>query len=258
MRIDIVNPSQIHRLSNTHYSFEMKSAILSNIPLTKAMSPAEQAKVANSTRRILLRKGQGLPETKYGEETFYFLEDGLALTIAELECYDESVRSIIGPGDYYGELKLAGHVPHNDSLVAVTNQLSLLELDVDVFEQILKTNTELMYLILVLIKDRYLNLHSRFETLHVKRSVDLRISGLIYRLGMKYGKDIGGEVFFEKGILSQDDIAMLVSTTRQTATSSLSKLSGMGLISYDRERIIIRDPIRLKRVCQSGKLCDKN
>jgi len=67
---------------------------------------------------------------------------------------------------------------------------------------------------------------------------DTRIAKLILRLGARYGRREGRVIHLDLPLTHQE-IADMVGTTRQTVTSTLSRLKKQGVLSIDTHRIHI-------------------
>lgn len=72
----------------------------------------------------------------------------------------------------------------------------------------------------------------------VEDGVDARIAKLILRLGARYGRRDGRVIHLDIPLTHQE-IADMVGTTRQTVTSTLSRLRKQGVLSIDMHRIHI-------------------
>jgi CRP-like cAMP-binding protein len=85
----------------------------------------------------------------------------------------------------------------------------------------------------------------------VSDDVDIRIAKLILRLSARYGTRVGKDIFLNIPLTHQE-IADMVGTTRQTATSALSALKRQGVLSIDNHRIHIESEELLNEITQQG------
>lgn len=86
----------------------------------------------------------------------------------------------------------------------------------------------------------------------VSDDVETRIAKLILRLGARYGVRAGGEIRLTVPLTHQE-IADMVGTTRQTATSVIGALRRQGVLSIDNHRIRIDSEELLAERSQGGR-----
>lgn len=85
----------------------------------------------------------------------------------------------------------------------------------------------------------------------VADDVNTRIGKLILRLSARYGTRVGKEIFLNIPLTHQE-IADMVGTSRQTATSMLSALKRQGVLSIDNQRIHIESEELLNELARDG------
>jgi len=90
---------------------------------------------------------------------------------------------------------------------------------------------------------RLREVENRLEDLVFKDARD-RIIDFIKESAEKRGRRVGFEMLF-KHCLTQQDIANITGTSRQTVTSVLNELKRLDLIYFNRRSILIRDMAKL-------------
>lgn len=74
----------------------------------------------------------------------------------------------------------------------------------------------------------------------ISNDVRTRVVKLILRLSTCYGSRVGNETFLDI-MLTHQEIADMIGTTRQTVTSSLSTLKRQGILGIDHHRIHVKN-----------------
>jgi CRP-like cAMP-binding protein len=87
-----------------------------------------------------------------------------------------------------------------------------------------------------LIKNNYSNL--------ISKDAKSRLNKFLKHWALTEGHQIGNQIVIEN-YLTQNDIAQIICTTRQTATELINDMVNNGLITYERKVIIIIDILNL-------------
>jgi CRP-like cAMP-binding protein len=115
--------------------------------------------------------------------------------------------------------------------------------DKKVFAQLMKSNAEMSSAFMADIGKRLTRAESRLESL-IFKDARSRIIDFLKDSLEKRGRQVGFEVMF-KHSLTQQDIANLTGTSRQTVTSVLNELKKENLIYFTRKSILVRDVAKL-------------
>jgi CRP-like cAMP-binding protein len=118
------------------------------------------------------------------------------------------------------------------------------------FKQFIATHPEAALLSMKVLSSRLRILGEILVNL-VSDDVNIRIAKLILRLSARYGARVGKDIFLNIPLTHQE-IADMVGTTRQTATSALSALKRQGVLSIDNRRIHIESEELLSEIIQQG------
>jgi CRP/FNR family transcriptional regulator len=152
---------------------------------------------------------------------------------------NETIKDIIQKGDLFGELELDSERNSNEYAKALTDDIIICSFLLSDFEDLLLRNpslalsyTKLVGLKLKRIKNNYANL--------VSKDAKTRLLSFMKEWAEREGKREGNRVFIEN-YLTQNDIAQIICTSRQTVTVLLNELEENGLMYYGRKEIIIED-----------------
>lgn len=156
---------------------------------------------------------------------------------------NETIKEILQKGDLFGELSLEQDTDVNEYAKALTDEVSICSFLLSDFEDLLVRNPSLAlsYTKFVGLKmKRFKNNYSNLVTKDAKS----RLSSFLKDWAQREGKFEGNKVVIEN-YLTQNDIAQIICTSRQTATLLLNELEEKNLIYYNRKEIIIDDVAKL-------------
>jgi len=169
----------------------------------------------------------------------FLLKKGNIKIVSVDEDGNETIKDIIEKGDLFGELELDSDRNSNEYAKALTDDIIICSFLLSDFEDLLLRNpslalsyTKLVGLKLKRIKNSYANL--------VSKDAKTRLLSFMKDWAEREGKKEGNRIVIEN-YLTQNDIAQIICTSRQTATVLLNELEENGLMYYGRKAIIIED-----------------
>lgn len=169
----------------------------------------------------------------------FLLKKGNIKIVSVDEDGNETIKDIIEKGDLFGELTLENDKNSNEYAKALTDDVAICSFLMSDFEDLLLRNpslalsyTKLVGLKLKRVKNSYANL--------VSKDAKTRLLTFIKDWAERDGKNDGNRVTIQN-YLTQNDIAQIICTSRQTATVLLNELEENGLMHYGRKEIIIED-----------------
>lgn len=155
----------------------------------------------------------------------------------------EVIKEILHPQTLFGDLALAGEVQHSEFGQALHDGAVYLTLRMDAFHELMQQNQRLLFACLQHLTNRLQRVEERLAKLVLKDARERIIEFLVDTAG-KEGRRVGYETLV-KHHLTQQDIANLTGTSRQTVTSVMNDLRKSNLIYFNRKSILIRDIERL-------------
>ncbi len=174
----------------------------------------------------------------------YMIADGRVRIGRYLDDGKEVVTAILGMGEIFGELALAGEEKRSDFAQAMDDKTTVCPLSIDELKQLMYDNRELSFKMLKLVGLRLMKLERKLELL-VFKDARTRIIEFIKDSATWKGKKVGYETLVPTK-LTHKDIAALTGTSRQTVTTILNELKEKNLINFDRKKILVRDLANLK------------
>ena len=173
----------------------------------------------------------------------YLLKKGNLKIVAVDEDGNEIIKDIIQKGDLFGELTLESDSQVNEYAKVLSDDVAICSFLMSDFEDLLLRNpslalsyTKFVGLKLKRIKNSYSNL--------ISKDAKTRLSLFLKDWGVSEGVERNGEIVIAN-YLTQNDIAQIICTSRQTATQLLNEMDANGVITYSRKEIVIKDNHRL-------------
>lgn len=151
----------------------------------------------------------------------------------------EIVKAILGRGEVFGELALAGEDKRQDFAQAMDNDTRVCSMTIEDLQNLMVDNKELSFKILKIVGFRLRKMERKIESL-VFKDARTRIVDFLREMAEEKGQKVGFEMMI-KNHLTHKDIASLTGTSRQTVTTVMNELREKNLITFDRRRILIRD-----------------
>ena len=222
---------------------EQVTEILQHFPLFEGFEEAQVRELANYAQYQRAGKHSTIFREGSRADRIYFLIKGVVKIGTHSSDGREVIKHVLHPLALFGELSLAGEQERQDFAAAMNQEVELLCLKVNDIQNFMKSDHRLAIRILNFIGRRLQKAESRLESLLFKDARE-RIIEFLKESASKHGKRIGYEMLI-KHSLTQQDIANITGTSRQTVTSVLNDLKKSNLIHFNRRSILIRDMGRL-------------
>ena len=212
---------------------------LEQINLFKNLSENEMDKLNELTVVKTADKNQFIYFPKEPSKVLFFLKSGRIKIGSYSEDGKEIIKTILYPGEVFGEMGIVGEEKRKDFAAAMDADTRMCTLDVEQFKEMMNSNPKLSLEVTKTIGEKLRNIERRLESLIFKDARE-RIIDFMIEMASKYGKKIGVEILV-KHDLTHQDIANLTATSRQTVTTVLNDLKDKNLIYMERKRFLIRD-----------------
>lgn len=222
---------------------ELKYWYLRNHKLfwTLSMSQIKQLCIITGFKKA--KKGDVIYFSSSDVPRVFLLKKGNIKIVAVDEDGNETIKDIIQKGDLFGELTLESDVNSNEYAKALTDEIIICSFLLSDFENLLLQNpslalsyTKFVGLKMKRIKNSYANL--------ISKDAKTRLYQFLKDWAEREGKRTENRVVIEN-YLTQNDIAQIICTSRQTATQLLNEMETKGLLYYNRKEIIIEDITKL-------------
>jgi CRP/FNR family cyclic AMP-dependent transcriptional regulator len=207
--------------------------ILQRVPLFSQLSAAELQRVVDVAReRAYPRNSVILFEDDPGD-ALYVVATGQVKVVLIGEDGREVILSVMGPGEFFGEMSLLDDEPRSAHVIAMEDS-SLAVLRREDFESILTATPQIALALL-----RELSRRLRRADEKVGSLVLLDVQGRVARLLLDMAGEEGGERITRR--LTHHTIAQMIGSSRETVSRTMRDLTDKGLIAVQRRDIVIRD-----------------
>ena len=205
------------------------------------------AHLPESDRNALLGLGRARPIPKNTEvfhagspgDHVYLLEDGRVKIFHHSARGRAVIQWFCFPGEIFGLAEVPRIRPRGVCALACTDS-RVIAIDHRAFRAFLRSRPDTAMLVIDVLASRLRVLGDMLVDLSAD-DVNSRLMKLLARLGMRYGR-MHGERFILDIPLTHQEIADMVGTSRQTATTALGRLRRDGVLRIEKHRIHIEDP----------------
>ncbi len=212
---------------------------LENMDMKNFMCPKKLASgQMDSLNHKSIKKGEYIYMPEEHADKIYFVSEGRVKIGAYSESGKEITKSILTQGEVFGELSLIGEEKRKDFAIAM-EETALCIMSVEQMKGMMQTHSSLSLFMMKIMGSRVLEMENRLESLVFKDS-RTRIVEFLEELAQKKGQRVGYEMLVRK-FLTHQEIANLTATSRQTVTTVLNELRNKNILTFNRQRLLIRD-----------------
>ncbi len=216
---------------------------LNELSIFNALDAKDRSFLAGHTQRKVIPKYSLIYESGEKSNSIYFLVRGM-VKIGNLGVEDrEVIKRILYPGNMFGELVLFGEQQRQDYAKTMSQECEVYQMDSRVVHRLMQHNHDLSLNMLHWIGSRLKTMESKLESM-VFKDARTRIIEFLKESADNIGRKVGYEMLI-KHSLTQQDIANITGTSRQTVTAVLNELRKENLIHFNRRSILIRDLSKL-------------
>jgi len=212
-------------------------------PLFSVLNEDEMNQLFNIVEFRKVKKYDYIYKIGDPSKEVFFLVKGIVKIGRHSDDGREVIKNILHPMAMFGELPLMGEKTRQDYAISMNEEVHVYTLKVTEFQRLIATNHQLCIAIMNYVGNRLREVENRLEDL-VFKDARARIIDFIKESAEKRGRRVGFEMLF-KHCLTQQDIANITGTSRQTVTSVLNELKRSDLIYFNRRSILIRDMAKL-------------
>jgi len=224
-----------------------KLVLLRNYDLWCELSDEEYEELNVAHHFIEAKKGEYIYFDSHHLNKLYFVKDGHIKIGYVDEEGNEIIKEIVSEGEIFGQFALEKNNLNGEFARAYKGNVSLCAFSIEDFEKILKKKPELAIKYSKQVGEKLRRAEFRLVNM-LNKDVRSRLLAFFYHLAIMSGYDGGVSSFTINNFLTHDDIAKLIGSTRQTVTTIINELESEGLLKMNRKKIILPDPIRVKRI----------
>jgi CRP/FNR family transcriptional regulator, cyclic AMP receptor protein len=213
---------------------EAKNFYLKTFNLSQNLSEIQLQDLCNSITQIEVKKGQAV-HAKGSEKRVYILISG-KVKISEINSTgDEMIKEIVHPGDLFGDVMLNQEGVNYEYAEVVSERATYYAINHQQLATMMRGNYALTMNYMSKVSEKFKSLENRYVNM-VSKDAKSRLIYCFKEWALKEGKKLGDKIVV-KNSLTHNDLANLISTSRQTVTVILNELKDSGDISYNRKEI---------------------
>jgi CRP-like cAMP-binding protein len=211
--------------------------LLRTVPIFSELSSEDIASLARLTsRRSCPKDTVVFFENEEGDSFFIIVDGRIKVTILG-DDGREVILSVLGRGDFFGEMALLDNEPRSATAIAVEDT-ELLSLHRNDFQSVLSDNRSIMSALIKILTARLRRANHQISTLAL-----LDVYGRVARVIVDTARDEGkrlkdGRIAFRRA--THQEIANRIGTTRETVTRMLKDLERQGLIRIDGKEVVVQ------------------
>ena len=213
---------------------EPKHFFLKTFSIANNLNEGQLAELSNCFMHKEARKGQVIYSKGYDKRVFLLVSG--KVKISEFTANgDEMIKELALPGDLFGDVMLSNEGPNFEYAEVISERAIYFSIGLEQLASMMRTNYTFTMNYMAKVNEKFKNLENRYVNM-VSKDVKSRLIFCFKEWARKEGKKLGDRVVI-KNSLTHNDLANLISTSRQTVTVILNQLKEAGAIRYNRREI---------------------
>ena len=213
---------------------EPKNFYLKAFNIVDNLNEMQIGELCNNLTQKEAKKNQ-VVYAKGGDKKVFILISG-KVKISEINSSgDEMIKELILPGDLFGDVMLSYEGSTYEYAEVISERAIYYAIGQEQLALLMRSNHALTMNYMAKVSEKFRSLENRYVNM-VTKDVKSRLLYCFKEWAKKEGKRLGDKVIV-KNSLTHNDLANLISTSRQTVTVILNELKDAGIISYNRREI---------------------
>jgi CRP-like cAMP-binding protein len=211
--------------------------LLRSVPLFSELSDVDVASLARlAARRSYPKDTVVFFENEEGDFFFTIVGGRIKVTILG-DDGREIILSMLGPGDFFGEMALLDNEPRSATAIAV-EESELLSLHRTDFQSVIGDNPAISNALIKVLTARLRRANHQISTLALL-DVYGRVARVILDMAREEGRRLkDGRIAFRRA--THQEIANRIGTTRETVTRMLKDLERQGLVKVEGRELVLQ------------------
>ncbi len=213
---------------------ETKNFYLKSFQLAHNLSESQMNELSSSMLQKEAKRGQ-VVYAKGGEKKVFLLVSG-KVKISEINpSGDEMIKELVVAGELFGDILLSYEGPNYEYAEVISERAIYYAIGQDQLASLMRSNYSLTMNYMAKVSEKFKSLENRYINM-VTKDVKARLIYCFKEWARKEGKKLGDKIIV-KNSLTHNDLANMISTSRQTVTVILNELKEAGEINYNRREI---------------------
>lgn len=213
---------------------EPKNFYLKTFNIASNLNDVQVMELCNNLTQKEARKNE-VVYAKGGDKKIFILISG-KVKIAEIDANgNEMIKELALPGDLFGDVMLSYEGTAYEYAEVISERATYYAIGQEQLASLMRSNYALTMNYMAKVSEKFKSLESRYVNM-VTKDVKSRLIYCFKEWAKKEGKKLGDKIIV-KNSLTHNDLANLISTSRQTVTVILNELKEAGAINYNRREI---------------------
>jgi CRP/FNR family cyclic AMP-dependent transcriptional regulator len=218
---------------------EIKYLYLKQHAVTAGLTDAQLLQMTSTVKVKNVKKGESIYMEDGFESRIYLLVKG-KIKISEVDDRgDELIKEILTATEIFGDVSLDASISDDEFAEALTENTVICSFRSSDFKQLMQTNVVLAMNFIQQVSGKFRRLENRHSNL-VFKDARSRLISFFRDWAKREGSRVGDKIKLNN-YLTHNDIAGIISTSRQSVTTLLNELKDGGIIYYNRKHIELSD-----------------
>jgi CRP-like cAMP-binding protein len=209
------------------------------LPIFENLGELDFEQILSTSFEKSFRRSEAIYKQGNTVDGLYILKSGKVKINKLTDDGKEVIKEICSPTAIFGFDALMGKTHWEENALPLHDSVETLFTPIEIVRRLQKQSVEFNRNILKIFGKQLLSTEKRLESM-ILEDARSRIINFIKGLANKHGTQVGFETLV-KHHMTQQDIANMTGTSRQTVTSILNDLKNANLIYFNRKSILIRD-----------------
>lgn len=211
-----------------------------NFSLMRTLPLKELLKLKTSSKMREVRKNNIIYFPTENSNSVFLIKKGKVKISRISEDGREIIMAVLNQGEIFGESSITGTNLRREEYAEAMEDTLICSMFSEIIQELMYKNPDFGIKITKIIGFRLKSIQNRFESLIFKPSNE-RVKSFIKKLAEEEGQNNSTNEIEIRLKLTHEDIGKLTATSRQMVTTVLNDLERNKIISFNRQKIIIKN-----------------
>ena len=229
-------------------SYAQKLGLLRELELFSGLSDADIEAIGHATTMIHCRPGQVILSPDDPADRIHIVKRGKVRLFRVTHDGKQLTLDIYDKGTILGDMRLLGQQRTPEAYAETLDAAVICTITPDELRRLIERYPIIGVNIITFLSRRLQEAERELESM-AYQSVGQRLARKLIELGHRFGAKSERGTMIEAR-LTQQELADMIGTTRETLAHTISDFRRRGLLATDRQRVVIRDAERLLGVAK--------
>lgn len=220
---------------------EIKFIYLRQHEVTSGLTEQQMHEMGEMAKMKQVKKGESIYLADGFDNRIYFVLKG-KIKVSEVDdSGNELIKEILHPGDVFGDVGLNGNMREDEFAEAITDNTMICSFNASNFKNMMQKQPQMALNYAQCVGLKLRRMESKHSNL-VFKDAKSRLVCFFKDWANREGSRKGNKIILNN-YLTHNDIAGIISTSRQSVTTLLNELKDSGMLFYNRKMIEINAPV---------------